>query len=161
MIFLILMKAMLQICGIHIRSSLQKTSSSIMWQPYSPNENCYTQSGSVWLPYYGSRSTWTMMIRFRRSLAYITSNKYLLNRNTIHFFHIFAMWLCTLFVLFLIVTIMCNSFLPVGIIPLGFQVVSFYNDVISINNYLRKEDSHMNNTFSATLAFVAIPNWAM
>ena len=56
---------------------------------------------------------------------------------------------------------MCNSFLPVGIIPLGFQVVSFYNDVISINNYLRKENSHMKNTFSATLAFVAIPNWAM
>ena len=56
---------------------------------------------------------------------------------------------------------MCNSFLPIGFMLLGFKVVSFYNDVISINNYLGKEDSHMNNTFSATLAFVAIPNWVM
>ena len=67
----------------------------------------------------------------------------------------------TLLVLCLFVNALCVSLLPVDL-PLDvFQVIGFTADVISLKNYLRKEDLHMKNTISSTLTFAAIPNRAL
>ena len=73
----------------------------------------------------------------------------------------FAPLFCTLLVLCLFVNAICKSFLPVEFQQVIFQVVGFTADVISFICYLRKEDFNMNNTISATLTFVATPNWAL
>ena len=68
---------------------------------------------------------------------------------------------CTLLVLCLFANALCKSLLPVESQQVVFQVVGFTADVISLISYLRKEESYMNNTISATLTFVAIPNGAL
>lgn len=74
---------------------------------------------------------------------------------------IFASVFCTLLVLYLSVNAVCKSLLPVVLQLDVFQVIGFTADVISLINYLRKEDLHMKNTISATLTFAAIPNGAL
>ena len=74
---------------------------------------------------------------------------------------IFAPLICTLLVLCFLVNTLCRSLLPVEFQLDVFQVIGFTADVISIVNYLRKEDLHMKNTISVTLTFAAIPNGAL
>ena len=73
----------------------------------------------------------------------------------------FAPLFCNLLVLCLFVNAICKSLLLAESQQVLFQVVGFTADVISLICYLRKEDCNMNNTISATLTFVAIPNGAL
>ena len=73
----------------------------------------------------------------------------------------FCIKVCTLLVLYLSVNTLCISLLP-SVFQLDFLLVfGFMADVISLINFLRREDLHMKNTISATLTFAAIPNRAL